>query len=172
MVRRAQERKGHINLNPRDTGRVSLGHPAGQTGVFRPVSQGLLLFAIEKRTEKGIFAGTLAGCPRDTRPSRRFSETLCFFSYVPFLLPKSSCSSGMLTLPDTAPSKTTPRKPLSPLPQSSQRGRIRFRRVRFQTPNSVSFLALTEFRGESSVSSSQNTFCLPSRTHRVCRRTQ
>ena len=36
----------------------------------------------------------------------------------------------------------------------SETGRIRFRRVRFQTPNSVSFLALTEFRGENSVSSS------------------
>ena len=31
-----QERKGHINLRKsRHTGRVSLGHPAGQTGVFR-----------------------------------------------------------------------------------------------------------------------------------------
>ena len=35
----------------------------------------------------------------------------------------------------------------------SETGRIRFGRARFQTPNSVSVFALTEFRGESSVSS-------------------
>ena len=34
-------------------------------------------------------------------------------------------------------------------------GRIRFRGVRFQTPNSVSFFWLTELRGANSVSSSQ-----------------
>ena len=50
-------------------------------------------------------------------------------------------------------------------------GRIRFRRVRFQTPNSVSFSGLTEFRGASSVSSSQPIICVPKRTHRVFRRT-
>ena len=50
--------------------------------------------------------------------------------------------------------------------QSSETGRIRFRRVRFQTPSSVSFLALTEFRGENSVSSSQPIICVIKRTHR------
>ena len=61
----------------------------------------------------------------------------------------------------------------------SETGRIRFRRVRFQTPNSVSFLGLTEFRGANSVSSSRPIICVPKRTHRVfrgthrvCRRTQ
>ena len=61
----------------------------------------------------------------------------------------------------------------------SETGRIRFRRVRFQTPNSVSFLGLTEFRWANSVSSSQPIICVPKqthrvfrRTHRVCRRTQ
>ena len=53
----------------------------------------------------------------------------------------------------------------------SETGRIRFRRVRFQTPNSVSFLGLTEFRGENSVSSSQPIICVQKRTHRVYRRT-
>ena len=53
----------------------------------------------------------------------------------------------------------------------SETGRIRFRRVRFQTPNSVSFLGLTEFRGANSVSSSQPIICVPKRTHRVSRRT-
>ena len=46
-------------------------------------------------------------------------------------------------------------------------GRIWFRRARFQTPNSVSFFALTEFRGENSVSSSQPIICVTKRTHRV-----
>ena len=35
----------------------------------------------------------------------------------------------------------------------------------------MSFFALTEFRGENSVSSSQPSICVPKRTHRVCRRT-
>ena len=50
-------------------------------------------------------------------------------------------------------------------------GQIRFRKVRFQTPRSVSFLALTKFRGENSVRSSQPIICVPKRTHRVFRRT-
>ena len=33
--------------------------------------------------------------------------------------------------------------------EESETGRIRFRRVQFQTPSSVSFFALTEIRGES-----------------------
>ena len=37
----------------------------------------------------------------------------------------------------------------------------------FKTPSSVSFLALTELWGESSVSSSQPIICVPKRTHRV-----
>ena len=55
--------------------------------------------------------------------------------------------------------------------QGSETGRIRFRRVRFQTPNSVSFLGLTEFRGANSVSSSRPIICVQTRTHRVSRRT-
>ena len=43
--------------------------------------------SIENLTEKGSFAGTPAGCPGDTRPSRALSEILWDFSYVPFLLP-------------------------------------------------------------------------------------
>ena len=43
--------------------------------------------------------------------------------------------------------------------------------IRFQTPNSVSFSALTEFRGANSVSSFQPIICVPKRTHRVSRRT-
>ena len=44
---------------------------------------------------------------------------------------------------------------------NSETGRIRFRRVWFQTPSSVTFkLSLTEFRGGSSVSSSQRVICV------------
>ena len=42
----------------------------------------------------------------------------------------------------------------------SETGRIRFRGVRFQTPNSVSFSGLTEFRGANSASSSQPIICV------------
>ena len=44
--------------------------------------------------------------------------------------------------------------------QLSGTGRIRFRRVRFQTPNSVSFSGLTEFRGANSVSFFQPIICV------------
>ena len=43
---------------------------------------------------------------------------------------------------------------------NSETGRTRFRRVRFQTPSSVSFLALTEFQRENSVSSPQPIICV------------
>ena len=64
--------------------------------------------------------------------------------------------------------------------ESSETGRIRFRGVRFQTPNSVSSsLVLTEFAPRNSVSSFQPIICVQKRTHRVfgrthrvCRRTQ
>ena len=42
---------------------------------------------------------------------------------------------------------------------------IWFWRAQSQTPNWVSFLVLAEFRGESSVSSSQPIICMPKRTH-------
>ena len=64
-------------------------------------------------------------------------------------------------------------------PQLSETGRIRFRRAQCQTSKSVSFLALTEFQGESSVRSSQPFIASKGeltevfrRTHRVCCRTQ
>ena len=46
-----------------------------------------------------------------------------------------------------------------------------FRRIRFETPSSVSCIALTEFRGENSVCSSQPIICVTKQTHRVPRRT-
>ena len=55
--------------------------------------------------------------------------------------------------------------------QKSETGRIRFRGVRFQTPSSVRFSGLTEFRGANSVSSFQPIICVQTRTHRVSRRT-
>ena len=50
-------------------------------------------------------------------------------------------------------------------------GRARFWRVWLQTPNSVSFWELIEFREASSVSAFQPIICVPKRTHRVSRRT-
>ena len=84
-----QERRRHINL------RKIPGTPAGCSWDTRRDKQGstgrcprnLLLFAIEKRTEKGIFAGTPAGCPRDTRPCRGFSEIFCDFFLCAFSAP-------------------------------------------------------------------------------------
>ena len=59
-------------------------------GVYRPVSQALPVVYyrfLEKLTEKGIFAGTPAGCPRDTWPSREFSEFLFDFILCVFSAP-------------------------------------------------------------------------------------
>ena len=50
-----QERKGYINLR-KNTRRVSLGHPAGQTGVYRPVSQGFPVNCYRKTDRKGHFS--------------------------------------------------------------------------------------------------------------------
>ena len=54
---------------------------------YRPVSQGLPVVYDRKTDRNGIFAGTSVGCPRDSQPSRRFSEILCDVSCVPFLPP-------------------------------------------------------------------------------------
>ena len=54
-----------------------------------------------------------------------------------------------------------------PSEKSSKTGRQRFWRIQFRASNSVSLLALTEFQGESSVSSSQPTIHVPNRSHRV-----
>ena len=75
---------------------MSPGHPAGQTGVYRPVSQGFPVVFFRKID---IFAGKSAGCLRDTRPSRGFSIFL-FFSYLPFLLPKNTQGIGLATFGD------------------------------------------------------------------------
>ena len=86
---RSQERKGHINSRtipghrpgvPGTPGGTNRGLPAGVPGI----SCYLLL---KKRSEKGIFAGTRAGCPRDTRPPRGFSEILCDFFLCAFSAP-------------------------------------------------------------------------------------
>ena len=82
-----------IKKNPWDTGRVSLGHlaPAGQTSVYRSVSQGLPVVYYRKldRKKKGLFAGTPARCPRHTGGTNRafFSDILCDFLSCAFLLP-------------------------------------------------------------------------------------
>ena len=80
-----QERTRHINLRkipgtlarcPWDTRRNTQGS-TGRCPDF-------LLANVEKRTEKGIFAGTPAGCPRNAPPSSPggFSEILCDFFFL------------------------------------------------------------------------------------------
>ena len=82
--------------------------------------------------------------------------------------PRKRCRVG----PGQGAAETVPEDPkIEKIQDFSETGRIRFRRVRFQTPNSVSFLGLTEFRGANSVSSSRPIICVPKRTHRVFRRT-
>ena len=50
------KRRAHkLKKNARDTGRVSLGHPPGQTVVYRPVSQRFLVIYYRKTDRKGHF---------------------------------------------------------------------------------------------------------------------
>ena len=90
-------RKGHINL--RKISGTLAGCPwDSRRDKQRSTSRcprNFLLFTLEKRTGKGIFAGTLAGCPwgtlagcpSDTRPSRGFSEVLCDIFLCAFSAP-------------------------------------------------------------------------------------
>ena len=77
-----------LKKTPRDTGQVSPGHPTGtgQTGVYRLVFHQRFFSVLyhTKLTEKGIVAGTPAGCARDTRLSRVHSDTLCDFFLCAF----------------------------------------------------------------------------------------
>ena len=56
-VQLSGKKRAHtFKKNARDTGRVSLGHPAGQTGVYRPVSQGVPVNYYRKTLRKGHFS--------------------------------------------------------------------------------------------------------------------
>ena len=106
-----QERKGHIILRRSpDTGRVALGHLAGKTGVYHTVSQGspVALATEKKQTEKGLFARTLAGCPRHTQPSRGFSEFLLWFflMFLPFSALYVPCDRKFVHYSNCTPAKT------------------------------------------------------------------
>ena len=107
--------------------------------------------------QTGLVPGTKWVCPRD-KP--RFS------SY--FTQRKPSLSLGQTQfVPGTfrgrrAADRVYVLKVYVPVlfPRKSETGRIRFRGVRFQTPNSVSFFRLTEFAPRNSVSSSQPIICV------------
>ena len=85
------ERKRRIKL------RKILGTPAGCPWDTRRDKQGsigrcpmdFLLFTIEQLTERGPFAMTPAGCPRDTWLSKGFQKFCVIISCVPSLVPKS-----------------------------------------------------------------------------------
>ena len=69
-----------LKKNPRNTGWVFLGHPAGQTGVYRPVSQGLPNIYYRKTDRKRNFCrdtGRVSqGHPAIQRVFRNF---MCIF---------------------------------------------------------------------------------------------
>ena len=77
-----------LKKNPRDTDRVSLGRPAGQTGVCRPVSRELPAIYYRKIDRKRAFLpGHRPGVPGTPGRPGRFQKFYVIFSYVPFLLP-------------------------------------------------------------------------------------
>ena len=88
-----RKEKRHMNL------RKSSGHRPGVPGTPSGTNTGLpagvpgisCCLPVEKATGKGNFAGTPTRYPRDTRPSRAFSEIYVIFSYMCFLLPNNSC---------------------------------------------------------------------------------
>ena len=53
LQKSGKKRAHKLKNNPWDAGRVSLEHPAGQTGVYRPVSQGFPVIYYRKTDRKG-----------------------------------------------------------------------------------------------------------------------
>ena len=51
-----------------------MGHPAGQTGVYRPVSQGLPAVYSGKLTERAVLPICRPGVPETLGPSMRILE--------------------------------------------------------------------------------------------------
>ena len=67
---------------------MSLGHPAGQTGVYRPVSQGFPVICFRKMDRKGHLCwDTGWGVPGTPGHPGCFQKFYVIFSNVPFLLP-------------------------------------------------------------------------------------
>ena len=111
-----KKRAHKFKKNARDTGRVSLGHPAGQTGVYRPVSQGVPVNYYRKTLRKGhfFFPGHRPGVPGTPGHPGGFQKIYVIFSYVPFLLSMISfklwdtlweqlfCQSGQSALIDAS----------------------------------------------------------------------
>ena len=82
-----QGRTRHISL------KKSSGHRPGVPGTPGGTNRGLpaVIPGISACYGKtGIFAGTPAGCARDTRPPREFSEILCDFFLCAFSAPQIS----------------------------------------------------------------------------------
>ena len=75
------KKKAHkLQKEGRDTSRVSLGHPAGQTGVYRPVSQELPVIYYRKPERKGLFLpGHRPGVPRNPAIEGGFRNFTWFF---------------------------------------------------------------------------------------------
>ena len=81
LIRRKQ--KAHkLKKSPRDTGRVSMGHPAGQTGVSRAVFQGCCFFFCFRKTDrKGHFLWDSGRLSQGHQAVQDFffAESLCDF---------------------------------------------------------------------------------------------
>ena len=83
-----QEGEKAYNLRKsRDTGRASLGHMAGQTVVFRPVSQ---RFPVVYQRRTTILPGHQPGVPGTPGCPGSFQKFYAISSCLPFLLPISS----------------------------------------------------------------------------------
>ena len=89
LPQKSGKKRAHkLKKNPRDTRRVYLGHPAGQTAVYRPVSQGIPVIYFRKKDREGHFCRDTGRVSQGHPAIQGASEILCGFSYVPFLLPK------------------------------------------------------------------------------------
>ena len=70
-----------LMCNPQVTGQVSLEHPAGQTGVYRAVSQGFLVGCFRTNDSKGHVCRDTGWVSKKNRPSSRFLEKLHPFGF-------------------------------------------------------------------------------------------
>ena len=76
LTARKLKKKAHkLKRNRRDTGRVSLGHQAGQTEVYRQVSQGFPVVSVDYYRKTDILPGHRPGVPgTPSRPRLRWAE--------------------------------------------------------------------------------------------------
>ena len=95
------KKKAHrLKINPRDTGQVSLGHPAGQTGVYGPVSQKFSAIYKKNGQKRAFLPGHRPGVPGTPGHRVGFQKfyaifLMCLFCSLLFPTPQRAVTPNM-----------------------------------------------------------------------------